>query len=101
MSKFLITASVVSAFVIGFVAPASALEIQNEDGSEYTVNLYLERPETVDVKTFKIMPGQTLKGLCGDRCSVQIDNGRNDFNSFEAVMSDSKVRIKNGSIVRN
>ena len=101
MSKFLITASVVSAFVIGFVAPASALEIQNTDNSEYAINLYVDKPDTVDVKTFKLMPGQNMKGLCADQCTVQIDDGRNNFDSFVVVLSDSKVRIKNGRIVSN
>ena len=98
MSKFLITASVVSAFAIGFVAPASATEMQNEDGTEYSVNLYTDGADTVYVKTFKIMPGQTLTNLCKDMCSVQIDG---DKSNIEAVTYNSKVRIKNGRILSN
>ena len=104
MSKFLITASVVSAFVIGFVAPASALDIENEDQTEYSINIFSHSPDVVDFKTFKLMPGQSLKGLpCGssDVCSVQIEDSKNSPWGREAVVATSKMKVKQGRIVRN
>lgn len=101
MSKFLVTASVVSAFLIGLASPSSAVEIENNDDNEYTINVYYTGPDTVENKQFKLMPRATLKGLpCTDACSVHIE-GTKGFWSHEAVVAHSKVKVRGGKIVRN
>ena len=101
MNKFLITASVVSAFLIASVAPASAVDIENEDNSEYTITLFKTGALGNDVKTFKLAPGQTMKGVCDDMCTLRIESANESFDSYESVVANSKVKIKQGRIIRN
>ena len=73
--------------------PAFALDIINDDGTGYTVEV-TQGQGSASSETFELEAGQTLTNVCGDGCTVKLDNGA------EAMFAgDESVTIKDGEFV--